>query len=105
LDRAEKPPREFSTVGRRPLPPDRSALLLAGLLVAHGAAQLTDADRTRVKVTDALAHAIGLAISPTEAARILRRELKLAVSRADGKQNYVVGLTPEAIEALWRQLR
>lgn len=105
MDGAEKPRRAISTAHRPRLPPDRSALLLAGLLVAHGAAKRTDADGTRVKVTDALAHAIGLAISPAEAATILRRELKLTVVRADGKQNYVVGLTPASIGALWAQLR
>ncbi len=105
MDGAEKPPRDFSKAIRKRLPPDRAALLLAGLLVAYSAAQRTAADRTKVKVTDALAHSVGLAISPTEAATILRRELKLTVIRADGKQNYVVGLTPAAIGALWAQLR
>lgn len=87
------------------MPPDRAALLLAGLLVAYGAAHRTDADRTRVKVTDALTHSVGLAISPAEAATIFRQDLKLTVTRADGKENYVVGLTAAAIPALWAQLR
>ena len=90
---------------RHRLPPDRAALLLAGLLVARRRAQRADTARTRVKVTEVLAHSVGLAISPAVAAAILRQDLKLTVIRADGRQNYVVGLTPAVIGALWAQLR
>jgi hypothetical protein len=65
---------------RHRLPPDRAALLLAGLLVAHRRAQRADTARIRVKVTEVLAHSVG-------------------------RQNYVVGLTPAVIGALWAQLR
>jgi hypothetical protein len=44
-------------------------------------------------------------ISPREAAGIFRRDLKLTVTHARGKQNYVVGLTAAKIAALWTQLR
>jgi hypothetical protein len=88
------------------VPPDRAALLLAGLLVAYGATRRDgSADRARVKVTDALEHSVGLSISPAMAATIFRRDLKLTVVRVGGKQNCVVGLTPAAIARLWAQMR
>jgi hypothetical protein len=91
------------TTGNR-VPPDCAALLLAGLLVAYGARR-DGTDRARVKVTDALEHSVGLSISPAMAATIFRRDLKLAVVRVGGKQNWVVGLTPAAIARLWAQIR
>ncbi len=90
---------------RRRMPPDRAALLLAGLLVACGTPRRPGAGHSRVKVTDALACSVGLVISPREAAGIFRRDLKLTVTHARGKQNYVVGLTTAKIAALWTQLR
>lgn len=86
-----------------PVPPDRAALLLAGLLVACGATRRDGTDR--VRVTDALEHSVGLSISPAMAATIFRRELKLTVAQVGGKQNYVVGLTPAVIARLWAQMR
>jgi hypothetical protein len=94
----------MKTTGNR-VPPDCAALLLAGLLVAYGATRRDGVDRARVKVTDALGHSVGLSISPAMAATIFRRDLRLAVVRVGGKQNYVVGLTPAAIARLWAQIR
>lgn len=93
----------MKTAGNR-VPPDCAALLLAGLLVAYSARR-DGTDRTRVKVTDALEHSVGLSISPAMAATIFRRDLKLTVVRVGGKQNCVVGLTPAAIARLWAQIR
>jgi hypothetical protein len=93
----------MKTAGNR-VPPDCAALLLAGLLVACSARR-DGTDRTRVKVTDALEHSVGLSISPAMAATIFRRDLKLTVVRVGGKQNCVVGLTPAAIARLWAQIR
>ncbi|MGH7383668.1 MAG: hypothetical protein ACREKG_00715 [Candidatus Rokuibacteriota bacterium] len=73
--------------------------------MACGARRRADADHCRVKVTDALAHSVGLVISPGDAATIFRRELKLAVIRTRAKQYHVVGLTPAVIATLWARVR
>lgn len=96
--------RRSAATGKRG-PGDRAGLLLAGLLVACSRPRPPGADRTRVKVTDALACSVGLAISAREAAAIFRQDLKLTVIRACGNTNYVVGLTPAAVSALWTRVR
>ena len=90
---------------RHRLPPDRAAAAAGRLAGGPPPGQRADTARTRVKVTEVLAHSVGLAISPAVAAAILRQDLKLTVIRADGRQNYVVGLTPAVLGALWAQLR
>ena len=86
MDGAEKPHVTSQTRSGNACLPTVPRCSWPGLLVAYNAAQRTDAD--------AFANSVGLAISPTEAATILRREQKVTVIRAGAKQNYAVGLIP-----------